>query len=481
MKTNIKYSAFLFAIVIFTSCQNERARHVASLAGEERNYVIRAYELENKILQLTDLERRTTTAKEQGSQIQLDDPKNKLQKQIQLAQKKLNEVELLRKKAETFNSHEPMATYLNFNNLFFNYYKKISITNKKLYRLQGGDIGRPIHLTLDNAKAYTLEFEQYIQKRSKRKNIEVRRRRNYSTPVPFVKAQFSCEGPFEFETALFFNKKYAADEEVQFDWFLSSDNTQRPKAVITAKSGHCKLRFKDQRVKYGLDILPFSQSLSAVNFNRRRLFEYCQIPSHDKTNKVDQLFLTTDFNSLTCPQKIDSIEMLDDRLDGLNAKVKALLGTPLPEQMVQDQNPYYPLNFQKAPELDAIYISYLVFRRDFYGTVMERLIRYHAARGTLIKIFTSEVISLEKDIKMLNDLENEFPNVMVKLYKFDSFKAEDMMEIFSQLHRTLHVKMFLAYSATNDEDNVAIIGGRNIHDGFVFHKMPNLKAYPELV
>jgi cardiolipin synthase len=173
--------------------------------------------------------------------------------------------------------------------------------------------------------------------------------------------------------------------------------------------------------------------------------------------------------------------MLDGSLDGLKAKVRALLGRDLPEEMLTKQDPYYPLDFNNAPNLDAIYITYLVFRRDLYGTIMERLLRFHAERGTLVKIFTSKVISLDKDMVMLNDLEIEYPNVMVKLYKFDSFNAEGPMELFSQLHRTLHVKMFMTSSESSPENNVVHIGGRNIHDGFVFDTIPNLKKYPELV
>jgi hypothetical protein len=70
-----------------------------------------------------------------------------------------------------------MTSYLNFENLFFNYHKTISVKNRELFKLQKNGEGRPINLTLHNAESYTLEFEQYLQKRPKKVNLQRSTRR----------------------------------------------------------------------------------------------------------------------------------------------------------------------------------------------------------------------------------------------------------------------------------------------------------------
>src|SRR5690606_39034945 len=95
---------------------------------------------------------------------------------------------------------------------------------------------------------------------------------------------------------------------------------------------------------------------------------------------VEELMLTATYNSMTCPMGVEEIEPLVTGREGLQAKVRALLGRDLPESFILAQDPFAPLDMSAAPKLSAVYLSYLVFKADFTGLLIARLLKYHASR-----------------------------------------------------------------------------------------------------
>jgi cardiolipin synthase len=199
------------------------------------------------------------------------------------------------------------------------------------------------------------------------------------------------------------------------------------------------------------------------------------------TTKKDptKFFETAEFTSMSCASPYESIQMLPEPEDSLYARVKSLLGQDLPEDFIKNGNPYAPLDFSKAPKFDAILVSYLVFRADFYGTLMGRLLAYHADRGAIVRAIVSEVITLDKDEKMYERLMAKHPNIKFIQYKFDNKQKGGAW--ISEFHRTNHVKLFIAYSKENPKDSMVIVGGKNIHDGFVFKTPVDVSKFPEIV
>ncbi len=193
----------------------------------------------------------------------------------------------------------------------------------------------------------------------------------------------------------------------------------------------------------------------------------------------DKFFETTGFSNMTCPASYESIEILPEPEDSLKVRVEALLGQGLPKNFVKNANPYAKLDFSKAPQLDAILLSYLVFRADFYGTLLARLLAYHADRGTFVRIITTKFISLDKDKALFQKTMALHPNVKFILYQFDDKQMGGNK--IDQIHRTNHAKIFIAYSKENSADSLVILGGKNVHDGFVFKTPANVGAYPEIV
>src|SRR5690606_14957738 len=110
---------------------------------------------------------------------------------------------------------------------------------------------------------------------------------------------------------------------------------------------------------------------------------------------------------------------------------------------------------------------------------MERLLRHHAARGTKVRIMVTKVLERDKDRALLEQLAADYPNVQLQLFSWNPAGGAPAGEQASRFYKTHHVKM-LATLGPNPAHSRAIIGGRNIHDGFLFHEPVDLTRYPNL-
>lgn len=208
-------------------------------------------------------------------------------------------------------------------------------------------------------------------------------------------------------------------------------------------------------------------------------FERCPVPSPGGLDGLGRAFYAGRWLSQTCPSSLGRPKMLPEAREGFDAKVKALLGTPLPPRFYDSGDPELPLDFSRAPALDLVYVSYLDFKADFSGRVMERLIRHHAGRGTTIRMMVTGILEREKDLALLRGLAADFPNVQLQEYTWNAAGGSPLDEYLSELHKTHHVKM-LATRARDRSRSRVIVGGRNIHDGFLFLKPLDLSRYPNL-
>lgn len=206
--------------------------------------------------------------------------------------------------------------------------------------------------------------------------------------------------------------------------------------------------------------------------------EVCAAPAAG-SDALATAFLTDRWLSQTCAMPLGTARLLPDSRDGFNAKVAALTGDRLSDAAFDAGNPEVPLDFSNAPDLDLIYLSYLDLKADFSGAIIARALRHHAARGTLIRILVTDVLELEKDRALYEGLAAEFPNVQLQLFSWEPPRFAPYEELFAALHRVHHVKMFATIGPDPDSTR-AIIGGRNIHDGFLFNAALDLSAFPSL-
>jgi phosphatidylserine/phosphatidylglycerophosphate/cardiolipin synthase-like enzyme len=208
-------------------------------------------------------------------------------------------------------------------------------------------------------------------------------------------------------------------------------------------------------------------------------FDVCAVPRPERMDALERAFFASRWLSQTCATEARGITFLPDAHDGFNAKVEALLGRPLPDKVFENGDPTVPLGVGKAPHLSMIVLSYLDLKADFSGFLMERMLRFHAARGTLVRILVTDVLERPKDRALYEGLAADFPNVQLQFYDWSPGRLAPAEEWFSALHRVHHVKLFATLSPEPGASR-AILGGRNIHDGFLFAKALDLKRFPWL-
>lgn len=296
----------------------------------------------------------------------------------------------------------------------------------------------------------------------------------------YINVKAVCDGDYRIKTGIIFRSK-KADQVTDFR-LEKGENRFAELAMSPAKT-KCSVSVESRTGRTAT--FRFVNEDQILNDDLRSMssaFEVCGLPDYSGSDTTKRFFLTETLSSFSCPQELGNFRTLEDPIDGLQEKARALLGVELPQEMIEKRDPYFPLDFSRAPKLDAIYISYLVFRLDYYGAVLERLIRYHAEHGTQIRIVVADVVTLEKDRKSLDELQFDFPgNVSVKYARVDGAAIKSFPDWVNQFHRAIHMKIFVTYSVSDPASNMAVIGGRNIHDGFVFKTASNLASFPGLV
>lgn len=303
---------------------------------------------------------------------------------------------------------------------------------------------------------------------------------NYSSvneeEEPVMNFNIRCDAPFEIKYGIS-SQKANRNETIKFalkDKKISNDSRY---IILNSDFRSCELSFSssldDRPQMYGFKIVNETGQLKKID-SLIKTTEVC-ILKENSDNFID----TNMFSNMTCPEKFDSIKILPEPEDSLHARVIGLLGTDLPSDFIKNGNPYAELDFSSAPKFDSILVSYLVFRADFYGTLIARLLAYHADKGTFVRVLVSDVITLKKDEAMYEKLMALHPNLKFEKYRFDNSQKSGAW--ISELHRTNHVKLFIAHSKESPEKSMVIIGGRNIHDGFVFKSPIDVSKFPEIV
>jgi len=299
---------------------------------------------------------------------------------------------------------------------------------------------------------------------------------NSEEPRPKLEFKVQCQSPISMKYG-FNNKKIKAGEIFYFS--LGDKKLENDYRTFNVDSTFesCQFSFissiDNQQIPYQFKIINETKKLAKFDEILNRT-EVCAL-----NDSPDNFSNNTDFYNLNCPHKYDSIKILPEPEDSLIARVEALTGGKLPADFIKNGNPYAKLDMSRAPKLDAIFVSYLVFRADFYGTLLSQLMAYHADRGTLVRVIVSDVITLDKDKLMYERMMAKHPNIKFIRYEFD--KSQKGGSLFAQLHRTNHVKLFITYSKDDEKASSVIVGGRNVHDGFAFKAPVDVSAYPEVV
>jgi cardiolipin synthase len=209
--------------------------------------------------------------------------------------------------------------------------------------------------------------------------------------------------------------------------------------------------------------------------------ESCQYTSSESHLPIEKLFLGDKYDMMTCAQPTGDIAVLTEPEDGILSKLEILLGQKPSLDLIKNQNPYVELDFSKAPKLDAIFVSTLFYRKDFTGMLLARALKFHAARGTLINVIGTGYMHNDNADDLLKELRLSGGNVRVQDYKYRGEKVNlQSLRVLTNYLRNMHVKLFVTLSAAEPQHNYVIVGGGNVHEGFVFGTKPDLSTYPEL-
>lgn len=193
-----------------------------------------------------------------------------------------------------------------------------------------------------------------------------------------------------------------------------------------------------------------------------------------------KFFFTNEYPHMTCTKSADDIKILSDSKESFLIKLETLLGYKPSLDFINNQNPYADIDFSKAPVLDAIYVSTLLYQNDFSGQVLSRILKFHAARGTLVNIIGTGYMHSEKAKKLLKEMSRFSPNISIQEYKYYEHRFFRKFNFLTNYLRDMHVKLLVTLSESSPKNNVLIIGGRNVHDGFLFEEKPDLSNFPEL-
>lgn len=208
-------------------------------------------------------------------------------------------------------------------------------------------------------------------------------------------------------------------------------------------------------------------------------YDVCAAAPDGAGDSLTQVFMQARWLSQTCAFDPGRVRTLRDERDAFNGKVEVLLGRPLPSSFYDKADAFAPIDFSHAPRLSTIYVSYLDIKADFSGKVLDRLLRYHAARGAVIRVITSDILLRDKDRVLMERLAADYPNVELKTFAWKAPRRSGLKGKIVEALRVHHVKMLAGLSPDPGRSSV-VIGSRNIHDGFLFKDPVDMSAHPEL-
>lgn len=192
-----------------------------------------------------------------------------------------------------------------------------------------------------------------------------------------------------------------------------------------------------------------------------------------------EALLTSRALAMTPQAPAASLRLLSTGEAAFAARIEALTGSRVPFETLLAGDPEMPLDFTNAPRLEAIYLSYFYMNADFAGALMARMLAWHAARDTEIRILLSDTVIGAPERALFEGLSARYPNVQVQNYRFMPRRGDGLEDHVARLHRSNHAKIFLTL-ARNPAQSVAVIGGRNWHESYLFAEPRDLSAFPAL-
>lgn len=205
----------------------------------------------------------------------------------------------------------------------------------------------------------------------------------------------------------------------------------------------------------------------------------CALPAPDGLNRLERLFFSAGGLSQTCPMRPGAVTYHPDELEALGTRLEWLTGGKVSRAALAAYDPDMPLDFSNAPRFDEIIVSYMHIRADVTGALTMRALEHHARRGTKIRIIASKRLMLGLGLDYLEKFAARTPNVTLQFFRWMPPGLPTVRDVVDSNHRTYHIKLFLGLSPVPGA-SFAMVGGRNLHDGFYAQEVKAFEGHPEL-
>lgn len=242
-------------------------------------------------------------------------------------------------------------------------------------------------------------------------------------------------------------------------------NGDSPVLVLGDEAATCTLRWGEG---HELRLRPEAEAPAAAPVQTG-----CPVPAVASSDQLAQAFFAGRALEMTCAAPTGPVEMVPGELDALKWRLERLTGSDISPAALALGDPDMPLDFSAAPRFDEIIVSSLLIRADLSGWLTTRALAAHAAAGTRVRILATSALVQGFDRRPFEALAAAYPNVTVQYYRDPPQHLGDMV-IAPQ--RAQHVKLFLGLSPEPGR-SFALVGGRNLMDGFFF-KTDNLSPRP---
>lgn len=202
----------------------------------------------------------------------------------------------------------------------------------------------------------------------------------------------------------------------------------------------------------------------------------CTVPDGLATDRLSRAFFADRSLDMTCPAPTGPVELVPGETEALKWRLDRLTGADIPLAALQANDPDMALDFSNAPRFDEIVVSYLLIRADLSGWLMTRALAHHAAQGTRIRVLASGPLMTRFDRRPFEALAAQYPNVTLQFFRFPAAGPGSALDA---IQRANHVKLFLGLSPDTGR-SFALVGGRNLTDGFYFDGPENYPDHPFL-
>ena len=205
----------------------------------------------------------------------------------------------------------------------------------------------------------------------------------------------------------------------------------------------------------------------------------CAAPVHPPADPLARAFFAERDLDQTCARPTGAYALYPDEIAALQLRLERLTGARVPHSVVAQGDPEMMLDFSHAPRFDEIVVSYLHVRADISGYLVARALAFHAARGTKVRILVTDTLALATDRWLFQALAAQYPNVQLQYFRYRPNGFAPVERLVGSFRNSHHIKIFAGLSPQPGV-SFALVGGRNLHDGFFYPLLENPPKLPFL-